>query len=201
MNCIKKIFKSLLICIVVSLLMPVGFVYATSSGRRELTDRENAAFIVRDEWTAWVRAFTASLSELDKNATSRIYRNMDYYDMQYRFTEKYKKVPEYLDEDGKPTQKLKEMIKEKRKEISGATKTKEYLEFLSNQNGSTIYYSIMGSISVDIGYSRDGSTFTKWNPNETITLDDSKYESFEKMLDKLEENDDVQNVYHNVEMK
>ena len=38
-------------------------------------------------------------------------------------------------------------------------------------------------------------------PNDTITLDDSKYESFEKMLDKLEENDDVQNVYHNVEMK
>lgn len=38
-------------------------------------------------------------------------------------------------------------------------------------------------------------------PNETIKLDDSKYESFEKMLDKLEENDDVQNVYHNVEMK
>ncbi len=38
-------------------------------------------------------------------------------------------------------------------------------------------------------------------PNETITLDDGKYESFEKMLDKLEENDDVQNVYHNVEMK
>jgi len=38
-------------------------------------------------------------------------------------------------------------------------------------------------------------------PNDTITLDDSKYESFEKMLDKLEENDDVQNVYHNVELK
>ena len=38
-------------------------------------------------------------------------------------------------------------------------------------------------------------------PNETIKLDDSKYESFEKMLDKLEENDDVQNVYHNVEIK
>ena len=38
-------------------------------------------------------------------------------------------------------------------------------------------------------------------PNETISLEDSKYESFEKMLDKLEENDDVQNVYHNVEMK
>ena len=38
--------------------------------------------------------------------------------MQYRFTEKYKKVPEYLDEEGKPTQKLKDMIKEKRKEIN-----------------------------------------------------------------------------------
>ena len=37
---------------------------------------------------------------------------MDFYDMQYRFTEKYKKVPEWLDEDGKPTQKLKDANEE-----------------------------------------------------------------------------------------
>ena len=94
----------------------VGHVFAAEE--RELTNDEKAAFIVRDEWTGWVRDFTASLSELDKNATAKIYEDMDFYDMQYRFTEKYKKVPEYLDEEGKPTQKLKDMIKEKRKEIN-----------------------------------------------------------------------------------
>ncbi len=38
-------------------------------------------------------------------------------------------------------------------------------------------------------------------PTDLITLDEGKYESFLKMLDNLEENDDVQNVYHNVEMR
>ncbi len=38
-------------------------------------------------------------------------------------------------------------------------------------------------------------------PNDVIQLDDSKYAAFEKMIDNLEANDDVQNVYHNVEMK
>lgn len=38
-------------------------------------------------------------------------------------------------------------------------------------------------------------------PESTIELDNTKYESFLKMLDRFEENDDVQNVYHNVEMK
>lgn len=38
-------------------------------------------------------------------------------------------------------------------------------------------------------------------PNDYIELDEAKFASFEKMLDNLEENDDVQNVYHNVLMK
>ena len=84
----------------------------------KLTTEENNAFIVRDEWTQWVQAFTASLSELDRQATAKIYANMEFYDMQYRFTEKFKKVPEYLDEDGKPTQKLKDLIKETRKKLN-----------------------------------------------------------------------------------
>ncbi|MBP3200920.1 MAG: InlB B-repeat-containing protein, partial [Lachnospiraceae bacterium] len=147
-----------------------------AEGSRDLTDRENAAFIVRDEWTSWVKSFTNELSELDKNATSRIYSNMDFYDMQYRFTEKYKKVPEYLDEDGKPTEKLKNLIKEKRKEIAGASnKIKDYLKFTSNQNGSTVKYVVNGTVNAEIGYSKDGSTFTKWNANENITLDANEY--------------------------
>ena len=137
-----------------------------------MTDRENVAFIVRDEWTAWVKGFTASLSELDKNATSRIYDNMDFYDMQYRFTEKYKKVPEYLDEDGKPTQKLKDLIKEKRKKIAGAASVKDYLKFTATENGTTIQYYVNGaSLDIDMGYSKDGSTFIKWQPNTDISLD------------------------------
>ena len=149
-------------------------------GSRDLTDREKAAYIVRNEWTNWVNSFTNELKELDKNATSRIYSNMDFYDMQYRFTEKYKKVPEYLDEDGKPTEKLKKLISEKRKELAGgAKKIKDYLKFTSNQNGSTVeYYAIVSTnntLNYDMGYSKDGITFTKWNPNETITLDAGEY--------------------------
>ena len=171
MKGLKKILKALSILMVVGLmLIPADFAFATSADR-ELTDREKAAFIVRDEWTTWVRAFTASLSELDKNATSRIYDNMDFYDMQYRFTEKYKKVPEYLDEDGKPTQKLKDLIKEKRKKISGAAGVRDYLKFTSLENGATLKYEIFGSLpNIDIGYSLDGSTFIAWPANNTITL-------------------------------
>lgn len=38
-------------------------------------------------------------------------------------------------------------------------------------------------------------------PQTYINLDDEQYAKFEKMLDALEENDDVQEVYHNVQMR
>lgn len=37
-------------------------------------------------------------------------------------------------------------------------------------------------------------------PQSKITLPDDKLETFKKMLDKLDENDDVQQIYHNVEL-
>ena len=37
-------------------------------------------------------------------------------------------------------------------------------------------------------------------PNDKITLNDEQLISFNKMLDAFEDNDDVQNVYHNVEL-
>ncbi|MDE6690730.1 MAG: YebC/PmpR family DNA-binding transcriptional regulator [Clostridia bacterium] len=40
----------------------------------------------------------------------------------------------------------------------------------------------------------------KMIPQTYITLPDDKLATFQKMLDKLEELDDVQNVYHNVEL-
>lgn len=38
-------------------------------------------------------------------------------------------------------------------------------------------------------------------PTNTMDLDDAKYASFIKMLDNFENNDDVQNVYHNVNLR
>ena len=37
-------------------------------------------------------------------------------------------------------------------------------------------------------------------PQNFITLDADKLETFKKMLDRLDELDDVQDVYHNVEL-
>ena len=38
-------------------------------------------------------------------------------------------------------------------------------------------------------------------PQSYVDLDDDKYAVFQKMLDELENNDDVQDVYHNVNVK
>jgi YebC/PmpR family DNA-binding regulatory protein len=43
------------------------------------------------------------------------------------------------------------------------------------------------------------SADVEYIPQNYITLEDKKLESFKKMLDKFEDNDDIQNVYHNVE--
>ncbi|MBR1844597.1 MAG: hypothetical protein IJ790_02600 [Lachnospiraceae bacterium] len=111
----KKLYSIIGVFLVT--VMIFGAVNLTFADEKALSDDEKAAFIVREEWDAWVAAFTASLSEFDRLATAKIYDNMDFYDMQYRFTERYK-TKEYLDDDGKPTDKLKELIKEKRKEIN-----------------------------------------------------------------------------------
>ena len=37
-------------------------------------------------------------------------------------------------------------------------------------------------------------------PNDKVTLDEHQEETFRKMLDAFEENDDVQDVYHNVDL-
>lgn len=164
-----KRFYFLIATILITVLMlgSVNFVYA--AGDKDLTDDEKAAFIVRDEWTGWVKDFTASLSELDQIATAKIYDDMDFYDMQYRFTEKYKKVPEYLDEEGKPTQKLKDMIKKKRKKIAGA-KSRDFLCFTSKANGVTVRLDFDSSLSHSFGKSSDGLSFTSWDGTTAVTL-------------------------------
>ena len=166
----KKLYSLITIILTTVLLLgSVHFVLAAGTDR-ELTNDEKAAFIVRDEWTSWVKDFTASLSELDQIATAKIYDDMDFYDMQYRFTEKYKKVPEYLDEDGKPTQKLKDLIKIKRKQLNGAN-IRDYLCFTSRQDGSTVSYSVTGSLpSISIGISTDGTSFEPWTAGTVKTL-------------------------------
>ncbi len=111
----KKLYS--IVGMILSAVLIFGAVNLAFADGKALDDNEKAAFIVREEWDAWVAAFTASLSEFDRLATAKIYDNMDFYDMQYRFTEKYK-TSQYLDSDGKPTQELKDLIKEKRKQIN-----------------------------------------------------------------------------------
>ena len=38
-------------------------------------------------------------------------------------------------------------------------------------------------------------------PQNTVSPDPALYESIDRLLDMLEENDDIQNVYHNAEMQ
>ena len=83
-----------------------------------LNPDENAGFITREEFNEWQEQFIASLSELDKESTNKIYDDMDFYDMKFRFTEKYKGEEYIYPEDypeeakrGQPTPKLEEMIK------------------------------------------------------------------------------------------
>ena len=105
---------SLLVCTI--LLLTAMVLSANLTFAEELTAQEKSAFIVRDEWTSWVNEFTAQLEQLDKEATQKIYDDMDFYDMQYRFTEKYK-TSQYIDQTtGQPTDELKALIKEKRKQ-------------------------------------------------------------------------------------
>ena len=40
----------------------------------------------------------------------------------------------------------------------------------------------------------------EWIPQNTVTLTAEQLEKFERMLDMFDDNDDVQNVYHNVEL-
>ena len=40
----------------------------------------------------------------------------------------------------------------------------------------------------------------EWVPQNTVKLSPEQIEKFERMLDMFDDNDDVQNVYHNVEL-
>ena len=49
------------------------------------------------------------------------------------------------------------------------------------------------------GYKLDSAEISRI-PQNTVAPDAAFYENIEKLLDMLEENDDIQNVYHNAEM-
>lgn len=79
---------------------------------KDLTEQEKKSFITREEFEQWRDAFIASLSELDTVSTNKIYDNMEFYDMQFKFTDNYK-TKEYVDETtGKNTPYLDELIME-----------------------------------------------------------------------------------------
>ena len=68
-----------------------------------------------------------------------------------------------------------------------------------------VYTSPSNFSAVRDALEQKGLTFLSANvemlPQSYVDLDDEKYEKFTKMIDSLEDNDDVQNVYHNVNEK
>lgn len=84
----KKYFKKISAVLIFTMII-FSFNMLTYADR-DLTDDEKKSFITRDEFTTWRRGFIASLSELDLNATQRILKDMNFYDMQYKVTDTYK---------------------------------------------------------------------------------------------------------------
>lgn len=108
----KKLFNVVCTSLIVAMIMLMtNFSIVVA---RELTDQEKKAFITREEFEQWRDAFIASLSELDTISTNKIYDNMEFYDMQYKFTEVFK-TEEYWDkENEKNTPYLDELIMEEK---------------------------------------------------------------------------------------
>lgn len=84
----KKTFVSIITLIAVVIIM--AFMNIATFADNNLTPKENASFITRDEFNEWRDGFIASLSELEFKSTQTIYNDMNFYDMQYRFTDTYK---------------------------------------------------------------------------------------------------------------
>lgn len=106
-----SIFLTIIMMSIVSMFSFNLFAATIDNG---LTVEENASFITREEFEEWRESFIKTLSELDAKSTDKIYSNMDFYDMQFKFTDKYK-TAEYYDEDTKQnTDKLNEMIMEEK---------------------------------------------------------------------------------------
>lgn len=77
-------------------------------------------------------------------------------------------------------------------------------DVITEEDAFEIYTSVAAFSEARKSLEERGLTFLQAElsmiPQNKIVLPADKLETFRKMLDKLEENDDVQNVYHNVEL-
>lgn len=78
-------------------------------------------------------------------------------------------------------------------------------DVVTEEDVYTVYTDPSNFVKVRDALEAKGISFLEANvemvPQSCIDLDDEKYEKFERMINALEENDDVQNVYHNVNEK
>lgn len=108
----RKLFNVICTSLIVAMIMLMTNFSCLVA--KDLTDQEKKAFITREEFEQWRDSFIASLSELDTISTNKIYDNMEFYDMQFKFTEAFK-TEEYWDEStGKNTPYLDELIMEEK---------------------------------------------------------------------------------------
>ena len=70
---------------------------------------------------------------------------------------------------------------------------------VTGTNGKTTVSTVIKQVLEQAGYKLDSAEISRI-PQNTVAPDAAFYENIEKLLDMLEENDDIQNVYHNAEM-
>ena len=100
--------------------------------------------------------------------------------------------------------------------VSSTTKTEDDVMNIVLENGGddmvaegegfyTVYAEPSALVGLKKAFEADGfkieSAALEMVPTNLISLDDSKYSSFAKLVENLEESDDVQNVYHNVALR
>ena len=77
-------------------------------------------------------------------------------------------------------------------------------DVLTEEDAYTVYTAVPAVSEARKFFEEKGLSFLEAElsmiPNNKITLPEDKLETFRKMLDKLEENDDVQTVWHNVDL-
>lgn len=92
MGCFMKRITliSIISMLALTTVLSLSFVAFAEEETRSLTDSENASFVTREEFIIWKNDFISKLEKLDAEATDRIFDNMDFYDLQYVFTDNYK---------------------------------------------------------------------------------------------------------------
>lgn len=80
----KKYLRIIIFTILTMVLFVISFVYA-----KALTDQELESFVTRDEFVIFTDEIYKEIDDINFAINKQIFNDLDFYDMQYKFTQKY----------------------------------------------------------------------------------------------------------------